>query len=132
MGMIGLVGILVIGLFGQTMLDLLVGYGNVSANNVAQLWWIMIWLGGMFVGGAMGQISSSAFYASGDTITPTRIGIYSYTFYIPLKITLFYYFGLIGLALTTSMFLLVNVFFQNRQLKNNSFEFLSLTRTNDK
>ena len=78
-GIISLLGIFVFGLIGQGMLNLLVGYGNISENNIAELWWIMIWLSGMFVGGAMGQLSSSAFYASGDTTTPTRIGIYSYT-----------------------------------------------------
>lgn len=116
-GAISLAGLLVIGLFGQAMLDLLIGHGNVSTANVQELWWIMVWLGGMFLGGVMGQISSSAFYASGDTTTPTRIGIYSYTFYIPTKFALFYYFGVLGLALLTSVFVLVNFFLQNRQLK---------------
>lgn len=121
MGVISLAGLLFLGLIGQPMLDLLVGHGNVSADNVKTLWWIMIWLGGMFVGGAMGQISSSSFYASGDTSTPTRIGIYSYTFYIPAKLVLFYYSGVMGLALTTSVFLLTNLFLQNRQLKKKYF-----------
>lgn len=115
-GVISLAGLVVLGLFGQIILDLLIGHGNVSTNNVAELWWIMIWLGGVFVGGAMGHISSSSFYASGDTTTPTRIGIYSYTFYIPAKFILFYYFDVMGLALATSIFLLVNLFFQNQQL----------------
>jgi putative peptidoglycan lipid II flippase len=120
-GAISLAGLLFLGLFGQAMLDLLVGHGNVSADNVEELWWIMIWLGGMFVGGVMGQISSSSFYASGDTTTPTRIGIYSYTFYIPAKLALFYYFGVLGLALATSVFVLVNFYLQNRQLKKKYF-----------
>ena len=116
-GAITLAGLLVLVLLGETMLDLLVGHGNVSANNVETLWWIMLCLGGMFIGGAMGQISSSSFYASGDTKTPTRIGIYSYTFYVPAKFAMFYYFGVLGLALVTSMFFAINFFLQNRQLK---------------
>jgi putative peptidoglycan lipid II flippase len=116
-GIISLLGIFVFGLIGQGMLNLLVGYGNISGNNIAELWWIMIWLSGMFVGGAMGQLSSSAFYAFGDTTTPTRIGIYSYTFYIPLKLILFHYFGVMGLALVTSTFLLVNLCLQSIQLR---------------
>lgn len=118
---ISLAGLLVIGFFGQAILDLLVGHGNVSADNVADLWWIMIWLGGMFVGSAMGQISSSSFYALGDTTTPTRLGIYSYTFYIPAKLALFYYFGVFGLALVTSMFFILNLYLQNHQLKKKYF-----------
>ena len=118
---ISLAGLLIIGFFGQAMLGLLVGHGNVSASNMTKLWWIMIWLGGMFVGGVMGQISSSSFYALGDTATPTRLGIYSYTFYIPAKLVLFYCFGVFGLALATSMFFVVNLFLQNRQLKKKYF-----------
>jgi peptidoglycan biosynthesis protein MviN/MurJ (putative lipid II flippase) len=120
-GLIALCGFFVLGLFGQELLNLLIGYGQVSSGNVAELWWIMIWLGGMFVGGAIGQISSSSFYASGDTTTPTKIGIYSYSFYIPGKIILYYLFGITGLALSTSMFLLLNFFLQNFYLKRKYF-----------
>jgi len=118
-GLISVSGLLILGLFGQAMLDLLIGHGNVSADNVGKLWLIMLCLGGMFVGGALGQISSSAFYASGDTTTPTRLGIYTYTFYIPAKVVLFYHFGVLGLALSTSFFFLVNFLLQTFQLKKN-------------
>lgn len=121
-GAISLTGLLALALSGQAFLALLVGHGNVSANNVAQLWWIMIWLGGVFGGGAMAQISSSSFYALGDTSTPTRLGIYSYTLYIPIKIALFYYFGVMGLALSTSMFFVVNLYLQNHLLKIKHFD----------
>jgi putative peptidoglycan lipid II flippase len=116
-GAFGIISLLILSVFGQAMLNLLVGHGNFSANNVKDLWWIMLWLGGVFVGGAMGQISSSTFYASGNTTTPTRIGIYSYTFYIPAKFAIFYYFNVPGLALATSMFVLVNFFLQHHQLR---------------
>jgi putative peptidoglycan lipid II flippase len=116
-GLISISFLLVLGMFGQELINLLIGWGNISFGRVSELWWIMIWLGGMFVGGAMGVISSSSFYATGDTTTPTKIGIYLYSFYIPLKISLFYFFGIIGLALSTSMFLLANLFFQNLYLK---------------
>jgi putative peptidoglycan lipid II flippase len=114
---ISVAGLLLLGLFGQSMLYLLVGHGNVSADNVAELWWIMICLGGVFLGGAMGQISSSSFYAIGDTSTPTRLGIFSYTFYIPVKIFLFYSAGITGLAIAASSFFLLNFIFQHIALK---------------
>lgn len=122
-GVICTAGLIILSLFGRSILDLLIGYGNISANNVDELWWVMIWLGGMFVGGAMGQVSSSSFYAMGDTTTPTHIGIYSYTFYIPAKFALFYYFGVSGLALVATMFFLFNLFFQHHQLKSKYFRF---------
>jgi putative peptidoglycan lipid II flippase len=114
-------GLLVFGLCGQSVLHLLVGHGNVSSDNVKELWWIMFCLAGIFVGGGVAQISSSAFYALGDTTTPTRIGIYSYTFYIPAKFAMFYFFGVAGLALMTSAFFLVNFILQNWQLKKKYF-----------
>lgn len=116
-GAISLAGLAFFGVGGQTILEILIGHGNVSPGNVKELLWIMIWLGGMFVGGAMGQISSSSFYALGDTTTPTRIGIYTYTVYIPVKIASFYFFGVLGLALVTSVFVLTNVLIQNWSLK---------------
>lgn len=118
LGIIGLAGLWVLGIFGEDILGLLVGHGNISAANVNELWWIMIWLGGMFIGSLLGQISSSSFYALGDTVTPTRIGMYSYTFYVPAKIALFYFFGVMGLALATSAFLVFNFFIQHIILKS--------------
>jgi putative peptidoglycan lipid II flippase len=123
MGMISLASLFIFALVGQDILSFLVGHGNINAKNISDLWWIMIWLGGMFVGGVAGQITSSAFYASGDTKTPTRIGIYTFTFYIPLKILLFYFFGVKGLAIITSIFVLINLFFQNHLLKSNGTKF---------
>ena len=120
-GVISLVSLIILALFGQTMLESFVGYGNVGSQDIANLWWTMIWLGGMFIGGAMGQITSSSFYAIGDTSTPTRIGIYTYTFYIPIKIALFYYFGVKGVALATSAFLIVNFLLQNYYIKKKYF-----------
>lgn len=120
-GSISISGLLILGLFGQAILNLLVGHGNLNRTNVTDLWWIMIALGGIFIGGAMGQISSSSFYALGDTSTPTRLGIFSYTFYIPAKIASFYYFDIEGLAVSTSLFFMFNFFYQNRLLKIKHF-----------
>lgn len=105
---ISLVGILFLGLFGQVVVDLLVGHGNVNSNNVEELWWVMIWLGGMFIGGAMGQITSSSFYAYGDTVTPTKMSMVTYTIFIPCKLVAFYFWEIKGLAITTSIYYMAN------------------------
>ena len=112
MGAISLASLLVLGLFGNAMLALLVGHGNVSADNVKELWWIMVWLAGMFVGGVAGQVCSNSFYACGDTITPTRLSMLSYTAYIPCKVAAFYVWGLAGLAIATSIYYLTNLSLQ--------------------
>ena len=120
-GAISLVSLLLLGLFGQAMLVLLVGHGNVSADNVKELWWILIWLGGMFVGGVAGQICSNSFYACGDTITPTRMSMLSYTAYIPCKVAAFYIWGLVGLATATSIYYMTNLSLQVYLLEKKQF-----------
>jgi len=107
-GAISIIGLLVLGVFGRALLDLLVGHGSVSADNVNELLWVMIWLGGGFIGGTLGQILSSSFYAVGDTRTPTRLSIISYSVYIPCKIVAFFLLGIMGLAVTTSIYYLLN------------------------
>ncbi len=119
-GAINFAGLLVLGLLGQKLLSFLVGHGNVSTSNVVELWWIMIWLGGMFIGGAMGQICSTSFYACGDTITPTRISMFTFTAYIPGKLIVFYYWGIAGLAITTSIYYMVNLLLQIYWLEKKS------------
>ncbi len=108
-GAVSLVGLLVLGMTGQRLLTHLVGHGSVSASNITELWWIMIWLGGMFMGGTAGQICSSVFYACGDTSTPTQMSIITYTAYVPSKVTAFYFWGVEGLALVTSIYYLTNL-----------------------
>ncbi len=101
-------GLLVVALFGKILLGGLVGYGNVSSQDIESLWWIMIWLGGMLIGGVAGQITASTFYAAGDTRTPTRLSIVTYTTYVPCKVGAFYYWGISGLAMATSVYYMVN------------------------
>ncbi len=117
-GGVGLTVLLILGLFGQSMLDLIVGHGNVSAENVKELWWIMIWLSGVFVGGTMAQISSSSFYASGDTATLVKISMISYTVFIVCKVAAFYFWGVIGLAVATSLYYITNLSIQAYFLEN--------------
>lgn len=119
-GVVSLAGLLVIGFAGQAMLSILVEHGNLTPKDVIQLWWIMIWLAGVFLGGAMGQICSSSFYASGDTVTLTRMSMVTYTTYIPAKVAAFYFWGVAGLAVGTSVYYLTNLFLQLVLLRRKS------------
>lgn len=109
---LSILGIIALILFGKSALHFLIGHGHVTKENVTDLWWIMIWLSGSFVGGMLGQVTSASFYSVGDTSTPTRIGIYTYSIFIPIKLILFYYFSVIGVALAASMFAMINVLVQ--------------------
>lgn len=117
-----IVGLLVVVFLGQFLLNLLVGHGSFSSRNVTRLWWIMLWLGGVFLGGAVGQIASNAFYAIGETKIPTRMSIITYSAYIPCKIMSFCLWGVVGLAVLTSMYYITNLslliyFFPKRLFK---------------
>ena len=108
MGGISSLGYLVLLLFGEPLLSLVIGQGSVTEENVETLWWIMVALGGALIGGAMGQITSTAFYAMGDTRTPTVMSIWTFSFYVPIKFLVFFYSGLIGLAASVSVYFMVN------------------------
>lgn len=103
---------LAIAIFGEALLSLLVGYGAVTEANVRALWLIMLGLGGMFVGGVMGSVTTSAFYARGNTTLPTQLGIVTYTVYLPLKVISFLLGGIPALAISVSAYYLVNLGFQ--------------------
>lgn len=48
----------------------------------------------------------------GDTKTPTRLSILTYLICAPFKIIIFLRYGLIGLALTTSLYFVLNFLLQ--------------------
>jgi peptidoglycan biosynthesis protein MviN/MurJ (putative lipid II flippase) len=97
---------------GRPILTLLIGHGGVTTANVDLLWRVMLVLTVAFGAGCLGQLTSQAFYALGDTRTPTRLGIVTFTVYVPLKFLAFRAFGIYGLAASTGLFFLVNVALQ--------------------
>lgn len=106
---LSLAGLLLLGAAGEGLLDLVFGYRNFGAGDVQALWWIMIWLAGMFVGAIAGQVAATAFYALGDTSTPTWTSAVAYTVYIPCKVAAFSLYGVMGLAVATSLYYLANL-----------------------
>lgn len=98
--------------FGEDLLRLMIGHGGITAENVRLLWWIMLALIGLLIGGTAGQSTSVAFYAMGDTKTPTMLFVWTFTIYIPIKALVFLRYGLIGLAIATSVHLIVNFLLQ--------------------
>lgn len=96
-------------LAGSPPLGLLVGHGEVTPANVSTLHGLLVALGGLLVFGPMAQITSSAFYARGDTRTPNRLGIATYLVYVPLKLLAFWRWGLPGLAAATGAYYAASV-----------------------
>jgi putative peptidoglycan lipid II flippase len=91
-------------LAGIPVLELTFGRGEFGPEEIRQFWWLLVALVGMWVGGAAGQIISSAYYAQGDTRTPMLIGAATFTIAIALKLGGFYAFGIWGLAAATSLY----------------------------
>jgi putative peptidoglycan lipid II flippase len=112
MGGLTILGYVILLIAGNSILNFLIGHGGVTKDNVHSLWLIMVALVGFFVAGAMGLITSTTFYSMGDTRTPTRMSIVTYTLYIPAKVLGFLRYGLIGLAVVTSGYLFLNLFIQ--------------------
>lgn len=110
---ISAVTLLLVGFFGEFLLSHVIGYGALGSDSIHELWWLMVWLGGMLVGGTLGQLSSAALYSIGDTRTPTRFGVISYSVFIPIKALLFYFYGIKGLSFAVSMFSVINFAFQH-------------------
>lgn len=105
---------------GEPLLRLMIGHGGITAQNVHTLWWIMLALIGLFAGGSAGQVTATAFYAMGDTKTPTMLFIWTFTIYVPIKMLVFREYGLIGLALAISVHLILNFFVQLFALERNT------------
>jgi putative peptidoglycan lipid II flippase len=97
---------------GESVLRLMIGHGGITAQNVHSLWLIMIALLGVLVGGTVGQVTAVAFYAMGDTRTPTNLFIWTFTIYVPIKVLTFLHYGLMGLAVATSVHLVINFLLQ--------------------
>lgn len=103
-----------LGLFtaGEPMMHLMIGHGGITTQNVHQLWRIMVALAGLLIGGASGQVITGSFYALGDTRTPSSIFIITHTVYIPFKIVVFLKYGVVGLAVITSIHVGINCLLQ--------------------
>lgn len=105
---IGVVSSILIFLLGRFFLELLFTYKSFTAESVDQLWSVMLFLSGYWITGLTGQVLSTSFYAMRDTRRPTMIGSLGYTLGVPMKIAGFYFYGIYGLALATSLYMFVN------------------------
>lgn len=115
--LIALATYLILLLAGHPMLALLFQHSRFGPTEVRQLWWLLVTLGGLWIGGAAGQIVATSFYAKGDTRTPMRIGAFWFTVGIGLKLAGFYLFGIWGIALGTSLSYLASALAQQLALE---------------
>jgi len=100
-----LAGILVA---GSPVLMLLFGHGRIEADQVGKLRGLLLALAGLWVGFSAVKVLQARYYAIGDTRTPMRVGVFTLTIGIVLKALGFYLHGVVGVALATSAFNLLN------------------------
>ena len=99
-------------IIGKPVLKLIFQFKNFDSTQVDLLWIILIALFGVLICGSAGQILSTSFYSKGDTKTPTRIGVIGFSIGIILKVILFYFIGIIGIALATSIYMFLTAILQ--------------------
>jgi putative peptidoglycan lipid II flippase len=97
---------------GQWLLGLIFSFKKFNTGDVHKLWWLLVLLAGYLIGGLIGSVTSGAFYAKGDTVTPTKIGTVLFTIYVPVKIFCYFKFGIIGLAISISVYFVVSFLVQ--------------------
>lgn len=105
-------GCLLLFIIGLPVLNLAIGHGGVTSENVRILWLIMLSLAGFLCGGSALQITSVAFYALGDTKTPTLLSTIIFTIYIPFKVLIFMRYSLVWMAVSMSIYFVVSFLIQ--------------------
>lgn len=77
--------------------------GNITTENVRQLAWLAALLAGVLPCSVVASALSNAFYAHGDTATPSRIAALSFTVGTALRASGFWLGGLEGLAVGATL-----------------------------
>jgi len=107
-GSIALVVWFMVWMAGTDGLSLVVGYGNVTREDVFFLYDLMLVLGAMPVAGVFGQLAASCLYGLGETGTVTRVAVVNFLIAIAIKVVLFREMGLLGLAIGIVAYQLLN------------------------
>ena len=89
---------------GKWILVNIFSFKNFDIQSIYSLWRLLILLVGYWICGLAGSVTSGAFYAKGDTVTPTKIGAVVFTLYVPIKIFCYFKYGITGLAISISAY----------------------------
>ena len=120
-GVISLVGILALCLFGQFLFAQLFGHGRLTNHDLELLWLMMLLMSGQFVIGNLGMVMTSMFYSVGDTRSPTVTGVVAYSLGMVIKVFMFYLMGVLGLAIAVSVYFLISLYLMNKKISENKY-----------
>jgi putative peptidoglycan lipid II flippase len=79
-------------------------FGSLSPGAWTTLFVVFFYMSGLLFGSSLSHTFTIAYYAGGDTVTPTKIGIVIYTVGLALKALGFIWGGLTGIALAISFY----------------------------
>ncbi|MEZ6138261.1 MAG: oligosaccharide flippase family protein [Pirellulaceae bacterium] len=81
--------------------------GEFTSDDTRVVAGLIVAMMGMFVGASCGDLLARGYYVLGDTKTPTLIGSASILVGLALKVSMFYWLGIWGIALSISIYLVV-------------------------
>lgn len=111
MALLTVASVVAIAAFGLPLLRLGMEHGQFSAEDSSGLWILLLLISGQLIAGCLGGLAAGAFYARGDTHTPTWLGSISFTISIGVKILMFHFFALYGLAVAISVYYFQSLLF---------------------
>lgn len=104
-------------IMGEGLIGVGMVYGEFSSRNASDLWLLLLLSSGMFFCGSLGALTSGAFYSSGDTKTPTTLGVVAFTIGIFIKVIMYSQWGVVGLAVGISIYYMMSLLFHILALK---------------
>lgn len=76
-------------------------------------------MAGVLAGTLWSQVTAGAYYAIGNTKTPSKISVTVFSLYLPLKVFAFFAYGVLGIAVTMSAYMLTTAAVQLLFLERN-------------
>jgi len=95
--------------FASPSIKTLLERGQFTSQDTTQVAILLIGLIGFFIASAVGDLIAKAYYAIGDTKTPSIIGALAFTCGIGFKVLGVTYWGVWGLAISTSVYTFLSV-----------------------
>ncbi|MCO5166229.1 MAG: hypothetical protein M9894_07680 [Planctomycetes bacterium] len=84
------------------------GFGRLGSSDLQRLLQISLCLGGVLIGGVVGGVLVQAYYARNATRAVARIGLIGFLLGLVMKLAGFFAGGVIGLALASSTYYILN------------------------
>jgi putative peptidoglycan lipid II flippase len=113
-------------MFSIRIVSDLLEQGQFTQQDSRVVGWLIVAMMGMFVGASCGELLARGYYVLGDTITPTVVGAVSVALGLALKLLLFQFVGIWGIALGVSGYCLISAmamgYFLVRRVQSRMFE----------